>query len=121
MPTLDMIAVAPIFIAFVLSVCLTYAVRGLARRTGFVAKPKADRWHQKPTAMLGGLSVFLTVSLCYIIFVPHNKEGWVILAASSFLFLIGWIDDKFHIKPYQKLIAQVTGAMFIVFYGMILP
>lgn len=121
MPTRDMIAVAPIFIAFALSVCLTYAVRELARRTGFVATPKADRWHQKPTAMLGGLSVFLTVSLCYIFFVPHNKEGWVILAASSFLFLIGWIDDKFHIKPYQKLIAQVMGAMFVVFYGMTLP
>lgn len=121
MPTQDMKTIVPIILAFVLSVGLTYAVRELARRFGYVAKPKADRWHNKPTAMLGGVSVFLTVVICYLFFVPHNKEGWVTLAASSFLFLIGLIDDKFHIKPYQKLIGQVTGAMFIVFYGMSLP
>lgn len=121
MPTQDMKTIAPIILAFVLSVGLTFAVRELARRIGFVATPKADRWHQKPTAMLGGISVFLTVVICYILFVPHNTEGWVTLAASTFLFLIGLIDDKFHIKPYQKLIGQVIGAMFIVFYGMSLP
>ena len=121
MPTQDIKSFVPVLIAFVLSVGLTYAVRGLARRIGFVAKPKADRWHQKPTAMLGGVSVFLTVVVCYLIFVTHTREGWVVLVASSFLFLIGLIDDRFHIKPYQKLIGQVMGASFVVFYGMTLP
>jgi UDP-GlcNAc:undecaprenyl-phosphate GlcNAc-1-phosphate transferase len=114
-------AFAPVIFAFVLCVGLTFIVRAFARRIGFVAKPKADRWHQKPTAMLGGVSVFLTVTICYIFFVSHNQQGWVILAATSFLFLVGLIDDKFHIKPYQKLIGQVMGAMLVVFYGLTLP
>lgn len=114
-------AVAPIIFAFVLSISLTYVVRELARRIGFVAKPKADRWHQRPTAMLGGVSVFVTVAVCYIFFVPHVQQGWIILAASTFLFLVGLIDDRFHIKPYQKLIGQVIGATLIVFCGMTLP
>lgn len=114
-------AVAPIIFAFLLSISLTYVVREVARRIGFVAKPKVDRWHQKPTAMLGGVSVFVTVAICYIFFVPHVQQGWIILAASTFLFLVGLIDDRFHIKPYQKLIGQVMGAMLIVFCGMTLP
>jgi UDP-GlcNAc:undecaprenyl-phosphate GlcNAc-1-phosphate transferase len=112
---------APVLFASLLSFALTFIVREVAKRIGFVAKPNADRWHQKPTAMLGGVSVFLTVAICYIIFVPHNQQGWVILTASSFMFLVGLIDDKYHIKPYQKLIGQVMGATFVVFYGMTLP
>ena len=45
--------VAPI-VSFVLAAALTPVVRSLARRWGFVAKPKTDRWHKRPTAMMGG-------------------------------------------------------------------
>jgi UDP-N-acetylmuramyl pentapeptide phosphotransferase/UDP-N-acetylglucosamine-1-phosphate transferase len=39
---------------FVFAAILTYLVRGAAHKFGFVAKPKLDRWHKKPTAMFGG-------------------------------------------------------------------
>ena len=40
--------------SFVLALLLTPLVRAFARRYGFVAAPKSDRWHKKPSAMLGG-------------------------------------------------------------------
>ena len=46
---------------------------------------------------------------------------WVVLGASSFLFAVGLADDLFHAKPYQKLIGQVMGAAFVVYYGLTLP
>ena len=97
-------------ISFVLSIGLTYLVRGYARKQNFVATPKLDRWHKKPTAMLGGVAIFLTTTLMYLLFVPQTSESFVILAGSMFLFIVGLVDDILHIKPYQKLIGQFIGA-----------
>src|ERR1700730_13716265 len=107
--------------SFVLALVLTPLVRAFARRFGVVAKPKTDRWHKKPTAMLGGVAIWLSVVTTYLIFVPHTPYGWVIVKASSFLFLVGLVDDLIHIKPYQKLIGQVLGSSFVVYYGLSLP
>jgi UDP-GlcNAc:undecaprenyl-phosphate GlcNAc-1-phosphate transferase len=105
----------------VLSVALTYIVRELAHKFGYVATPKLDRWHKRPTAMLGGAAIFLTTVLMYWLFVPFTKESMVILAGSSFLFLVGLIDDILHIKPYQKLFGQFIGVAVIVGFGLVLP
>src|SRR5260221_6365508 len=96
-------------------------VRTLARRWGFVAKPKVDRWHKNPTAMMGGVGIWLTVMGTYLVLVPHTEQGWVVVGAASFLFFVGLIDDWLHIKPYQKLIGQVIGAAIVVNYGLVLP
>ena len=108
-------------ISFVLAIVSTYIVRGAARRYGFVAKPKADRWHKKPTAMMGGAAIFLTTVLIYFLFVPYTRESLVILGGSSLLFLVGLLDDIFNIKPYQKLVGQLIGATFLVGFKLTLP
>lgn len=104
--------------SFALVLALTPVVRGLARRWGVVARPKSDRWHSKPTAMLGGVAIWLAVMVSYLLFVPHTPRGWVVAGASTFLFLVGLIDDLARAKPYQKLIGQVMGSAFVVYYGV---
>jgi len=114
----------PIWIAvvsFASAIFLTYVVRGAARRYGFVAKPKADRWHKKPTAMMGGVAIFLTTVIIYFLFVPYTRESLVILGASSFLFLVGLLDDILNIKPYQKLVGQLIGATILISFRLVLP
>ena len=111
----------PAAVSLALSLALTPLVRTLARRRGFVAKPKADRWHRKPTAMLGGVAIFLSVAAAYLLLVPHTREGWVVMCASAALFAVGLVDDFLHIKPYQKLIGQVLGATAVVYFGLLLP
>ena len=111
----------PIAASFVLALVLTPVVRMFARRYGAVAGPKTDRWHKRPTAMLGGIAIWLSVLVSIEFFVPHTTYFWVILRASSFLFLVGLVDDIFHIKPYQKLIGQILGSAYVVYYGLSLP
>jgi len=112
--------VAPL-VSFAVATSLTPVVRSLARRWGFVAKPKTDRWHKRPTAMMGGVAIWLAVIATYLALVPHTSAGWVVVGASSFLFFVGLVDDWLHIKPYQKLIGQVIGATAVVNYGLLLP
>jgi UDP-GlcNAc:undecaprenyl-phosphate/decaprenyl-phosphate GlcNAc-1-phosphate transferase len=111
----------PPAVSLLLALALTPVVRRLARRFRFVAKPKVDRWHKKPTAMMGGVAIWLAVIITYLTLVPHTGQGWAVIGAASFLFLVGLIDDLLHIKPYQKLIGQVIGAAIVVNYGLVLP
>ena len=46
-------------VSILVSAILTFGVRAAARRYGFVAKPKSDRWHKRPTAMLGGVDALV--------------------------------------------------------------
>ncbi len=109
------------FISFVAATAATYAVRAAAHRFGFVAKPKSDRWHKKPTAMLGGVAIFSATILIYFGFVPKTSESLVVVAGSTILFFVGLVDDILHIKPYQKLIGQFIGVAVVIGFGLVLP
>jgi len=45
---------------FVLAAAVIPIVRALARHYGAVASPRTDRWHAKPTAMMGGIGEALS-------------------------------------------------------------
>jgi UDP-GlcNAc:undecaprenyl-phosphate GlcNAc-1-phosphate transferase len=111
----------PVALALALALVLTPAVGALARHRGLVARPRWDRWHQRPTALFGGIAIFGGVTVPWLVFVPHTTQAVVIVGASSFLGVIGLVDDLLQIKPYQKLIGQVMGAAAVVACGLTLP
>ena len=114
-------ALIPALAAFASALAITPLVRAFARRIGAVAAPKADRWHSKPTAMMGGVAIFIAVQLTLLILVPLTRDVWVVMGASTALFLVGLIDDFVHLKPYQKLAGQLLGAAAVVSLGLVLP
>jgi UDP-GlcNAc:undecaprenyl-phosphate GlcNAc-1-phosphate transferase len=111
----------PIAISFTATLALTPVVRALARRRGAVAWPKSDRWHKKPTALLGGGAIFIAVAAVLFALVPLSPQARVVLGASALLFLVGLIDDFHSLKPYQKLSGQIMGAAVVVWCGLTLP
>ena len=122
--SLNFLAVAA---SAILALTLTPLVGYVARRYGMVATPKTDRWHKQPTAMLGGVGIWLAVVVGYFAFIRPNPGHFpgsfldVVIGASTFLFLVGLADDFLHTKPYQKLIGQVMGSAFVIYYGLTLP
>lgn len=114
----------PVFIgvtAAILSAVLTLLVRKFAVSRGFVAKPKSDRWHKRPTAMFGGIAIFVATIIVYFTLVPPTRESLIVIGASSLLFAVGLIDDLLSIRPYQKLIGQLIGAGILVLSGLTIP
>ncbi len=108
-------------VSLALGLAMTLLVRSVAWRLNFVAKPKTDRWHKRPTAMLGGVAIFATTLVVYFTFVPATRGSVVLIAGSAVLFIIGLVDDLVSVRPYQKLIGQLVGAVLIVELGLILP
>lgn len=101
-------------LSFCFSLVLTPVVRALARRIGMVARPRTDRWHKKPTALLGGVAICVAVLATSFAAGAVNPQIRAVLFTSGFLFLVGLVDDLLHIKPYQKLIGQVMGAALVI-------
>lgn len=110
----------PILVALAAGLGLTPLVRFVARRFGAVARPKADRWHTQPTAMLGGIAIFLA-TVAATPFIEMTLGMRVVVFASALLFVVGLVDDFLHIKPYQKLIGQIMGAAIVTYFGIVLP
>lgn len=104
-----------------LGLLLTPLVRKLAQRTGFVVQPRRDRWHQRPTALLGGLAIYGSfVSGCLLI-APQFSGMRLILLGGTLMFLIGLVDDFVPLKPAVKLVAQVITSAIVVYFGRRLP
>lgn len=118
---LQVLDAVPVALAFLLALALTPLVRTLARRWGMIARPKSDRWHQQPTALLGGVAIFLAAVLAGLIFLPRVAQGWLVLAGGAWLFLVGLVDDLWHIRPFSKLMGQLLGAGLVAHLGLLFP
>ncbi|HEU4888598.1 MAG TPA: hypothetical protein VFV49_11970 [Thermoanaerobaculia bacterium] len=115
----------PAVVALIVAAVFTPLVRAAARRIGMVAAPKQDRWHSRPTALLGGIAIYAAVMAVAAWFLFRTGSGSAftraILPAGTLLFLIGLIDDIVTLKPYQKLVGQIIAASIIVSAGLVLP
>lgn len=104
--------------------CLTLipVVRFASVYTGKVARPRPDRWHQKPTALFGGVGIFfawLVALLVAELFTPEEPLiPWGILLGVGFVFVIGLYDDIFHIAPTTKFIGQILAATLAISSGV---
>lgn len=121
------------FMAFILSAALTPLVRIIATRKGWIAQPKSDRWHKKPTALMGGIAIFGALLLPILLFSDFKSTfvqflraealiqtpsiAATICVGATFLFIVGLVDDLRNIKPHNKLIAQILAASLVVFLG----
>jgi UDP-GlcNAc:undecaprenyl-phosphate GlcNAc-1-phosphate transferase len=106
-------------IALGASLVSTAVVRAVARRLNLVAKPRADRWHKKPTALFGGVGMFAAFALSYLIHRPSSLHGGALLVAcASGMFLVGLVDDFVQLKPYAKLVAQIVFATIFTMFGL---
>jgi len=121
MPSFPQNTLLAAVIGFLVGSLMTLAVRRYATGRGFVAKPKADRWHRRPTAMLGGVAIYIATLVMCAIFVPLNRETLALLGGSTFLFIVGLVDDLVTVRPYQKLIGQLIGTGILVGAGLTMP
>ncbi len=112
----------PALLSLIVTALLTPLVARIARATGMVAAPKKDRWHSKPTALLGGTAIFISVAAVSLFTLDTPSDlTHAIIPASALLFLLGLIDDIYNLKPYQKLVVQIIAASIVVYAGLVLP
>ena len=109
--------------SFLLSLSLTPLVRHLAIKGNFLARPRGDRWHKKPTGLLGGVSIFFTLMLVWQLvslvsgYYTSIRPLLPLALGGMAIFLLGLVDDLFDINPQHKLVGQVIIASVLVIFG----
>lgn len=106
----------------------TPAIRRMALRLGLIAVPRADRAHSEPTAMLGGVAIYLgtTVALLLVgIGARSFLRGWGnlgelagILAGATLAGAVGLWDDRARLRPLVKLLAQFAAVAVLILSGV---
>ncbi|MFH2007242.1 MAG: hypothetical protein ABI333_11695 [bacterium] len=110
----------PGLLAFVVSALATPVVRGLARRFGAVARPRADRWHAEPTALMGGIAIFLGFAVAFLTLWPFPDRRLPVLAlCGAGMFGLGLLDDLVSLRPAAKLAGQIAVAATFTFAGVL--
>jgi len=90
-----------------------------AKRFNFIVMPKANRWHKKPTALLGGVAIFIGFIITVLIFNNDwSTKALIILAGTLFMFISGFIDDLKPLNPKTKFLLQLLIAAVTVSFGV---
>lgn len=106
--------------AFTLALVLTPVVRWVARRRGLVAQPRGDRWHKEPTALFGGVAIFLAFAGPCAVLADYDPSFLFLVGGGTAIFALGLVDDLLRIEPYTKLVFQIAAASLATF-GAFIP
>lgn len=105
-------------LSFLFSLFLTPVVLRIALKVNCVSMPKQDRWHSKPTPLLGGLAIFAAFLMVYLILFRAHPLFWVLLLGASSSVALGVCDDLYHINPSSKFIGQIVIACVTASFGI---
>lgn len=110
--------ISPFILALIVAASATPLVIWLARKMGWVVAPREDRWHQKPTAVYGGVGIFIAFMVSFLATRPHPFDHWVLAGGGSAMFTVGLIDDIWEMKPQVKFLAQLIISIATVSLGV---
>jgi len=110
---------APIFVfGFFLTIFSVLFALYLFPKIGLMDKPKKYGILRAPIPYYGGLTIYFPVLITILLFVPMTMELLGVLIASGLIFVVGFFDDYFSIKPVYRLLTQVIAALILVVFGI---
>lgn len=108
-----------LLVTFFTSLILVPLARKIAFHVNAVDKPNKRRLNQVPMPTQGGLAIFATFMIGFMLFADMNYQMISILMGGFILILTGLIDGINPIKASHKMLAQIAAASIVVLYGKI--
>ena len=108
-----------LLVTFITSFVLTPIIRLIAIHVNAIDMPSKRKIHNKPMPRLGGLAIFLTFMLGYMLYARESTVMLSILMGGFLIVLCGMIDDINPLKAKYKFIVQLIAASTVCIYGNI--
>lgn len=121
--------VAIFSVSFVLSLVLTPVARRAGMRWGVVDHPRDRHQHPLVTSKFGGMAMYVAFTVAIIVaqFMPvvrtDDKEIvrlFGLLLGGAFLFVFGFLDDKYEFSAIPQYVAQLLAAAIAVMFLIII-
>ena len=107
-----------LFLCFVVAVLITPVVKWLAFKVGATDKPNQRKVHQKIMPRLGGLAIFISFIVGYVVLQPDSPYATSIVIGATIIVLTGVLDDIYELPPKWKLLGQIVAAVVVVYGGI---
>ncbi|SFA50568.1 UDP-GlcNAc:undecaprenyl-phosphate GlcNAc-1-phosphate transferase [Anoxybacillus pushchinoensis] len=107
-----------LFLCFIVAVLITPAVKWLAFRIGATDKPNQRKVHQKIMPRLGGLAIFISFIVGYVVLQPDSPYATPIVIGATIIVLTGVLDDMYELSPKWKLFGQIVAAIVVIYGGI---
>ena len=98
---------------FLVAATATWLIRHAARRQGWLAPTRPDRWHREPTALYGGVGIFAGFAVGLLWHVPWSPFMGALLVLTGVMFVTGLVDDATDIRPQTKIVLQLVGGLLL--------
>ncbi|WP_279151660.1 UDP-N-acetylglucosamine--undecaprenyl-phosphate N-acetylglucosaminephosphotransferase [Photobacterium iliopiscarium] len=102
---------------FITSFVTLFIMRKVAKKIGLVDKPNARKLHQGVVPLVGGISVYLSLLIAFILFLPTSLNLWLYLGCAAILIVLGAIDDYLDISFKIRLIVQAGISLAMIWVG----
>ncbi|HEX6539373.1 MAG TPA: MraY family glycosyltransferase [Candidatus Dormibacteraeota bacterium] len=114
-------ALPPFLVASIVCIAGVPLSMALARRTGAVAEPDADRHiHAQPTPRLGGIAMFLGFAIAVAIFGESIAYRWQVVAVCAAITAAMAIDDIFDLSWRTKLFIEAGAGVLVAATGVLI-
>lgn len=108
-----------VLVTFVSSIILVPIMRKVAIHVNALDEPNARRLNKVAMPTLGGLAIFFSFMLGYMLYANQSLQMLSILMGSFLLVIFGMVDCINPVKAKYRFVVQVVAASIIVFYGNI--
>jgi UDP-GlcNAc:undecaprenyl-phosphate/decaprenyl-phosphate GlcNAc-1-phosphate transferase len=97
-------------------VTLPFIIQYTKQKNLFV-KLDQRRIHKKVTPSMGGIAIFLGLGIAAAVYsiTSQSQIVLIITAVLSIPFLIGFLDDRVHLRPSRKIVGQLVAATLVYF------
>lgn len=87
----------------------------IAKAKHFVVKPNKRTSHKGEVPNIGGLDIFFSFMLTYMVFeYNHLQEYQFLLIGIFVIFLIGFVDDILDLTPLSKLLGEILAGVAMI-------
>ena len=101
--------------ALVISSVLSWGLIPVAWRVGLVDKPCERKQHNGSIPLVGGISVFFTTVVVFLLCFNLSDDLRLFIIASACMVFIGVMDDRYDLSVRVRIFAQLLVASIIVF------
>jgi UDP-GlcNAc:undecaprenyl-phosphate GlcNAc-1-phosphate transferase len=89
-------------------------LRKLAPALGLIDHPCHRKHHADPVPLVGGLAVFATLCVAFLL-LPTVRDQWPLLLAVALLVAVGTGDDAHELRPAVRFAAQIVACLAMIY------
>ncbi|MGL5291472.1 MAG: UDP-N-acetylglucosamine--undecaprenyl-phosphate N-acetylglucosaminephosphotransferase [Vibrionaceae bacterium] len=100
---------------FVVSFVFLFLCRKIAKKINLVDKPNERKVHQGEIPLIGGISIYLTLMLAFLMEPALIRQADSYIFCISTLLIVGVIDDKYDVDFRIRFVIQIAISCVMMF------